>query len=139
MAAASTSFASISESGPEFTPILIIPGRTLEGGIPSLNSFTQRAANCWAVSAWANFGTYFPWAAPYKPVLVTICKVLACDSRRTVHERIATCGLHLLQIGKGFQENFAGVVSAWPYSLGADKIHHDVLVDEGSAQPFGSD
>jgi hypothetical protein len=36
-------------------------------------------------------------------------------------------------MGKGFQENFFGVIAARPDCVGTDKIHHYVLVDEGSA------
>jgi hypothetical protein len=36
-------------------------------------------------------------------------------------------------MGKGFQENLFGVIAVQPGCVGADKIHHYVLVDEGSA------
>jgi hypothetical protein len=36
-------------------------------------------------------------------------------------------------VGKRFQENLFGVIAARPGRVGADKIHHYVFVDEGSA------
>jgi hypothetical protein len=36
-------------------------------------------------------------------------------------------------MGKGSLENVFGVIAAQPGRVGTDKIHHYVLVDEGSA------
>jgi len=34
---------------------------------------------------------------------------------------------------KGFLEDIFGIIATRPDRLGADEIHHDVLVDKGSA------
>ena len=40
---------------------------------------------------------------------------------------------------KGFQKDIFGMIASRPNRIGPDEIHHDVLVDERSAQLCGCD